>query len=98
MTEIPEIDSDLRMFRPRGVLSAEEMRTIDKNADAYGISPRERMEAAGVQLAYAVRLEMPHSVLFLCGTGNNGGDGYVAARHLAEEADVYVISFGAKTD
>ena len=98
MTEIPEIDSNLRMFRPHGVISADDMRTIDKNADAYATSPRERMEAAGVQLAYAVRLEMPHSVLFLCGTGNNGGDGYVAARHLAEEADVYVISFGAKTD
>ena len=92
------VDMDLHAFRIRGgVISAEEMKAIDKNADAYGTTPRERMEAAGVQLAYAVRLEMPHSVLFICGKGNNGGDGYVAARHLAEETDVYVISFGAAT-
>lgn len=92
-----DIDQSMRIFASRGILSAEEMRAIDRNADEYGVTPRERMEAAGVQLANAIRLELPHAVLFLCGSGNNGGDGYVAARHIAEETNVYVISFGAKT-
>ena len=92
-----EIDLDLHVFRlKRTIVTADEMRAIDKNADAYGVTPRERMEAAGVQLAAAIRQENPKSVLFICGKGNNGGDGYVAARHLAEETDVYVISFGAE--
>ncbi|MDO5845908.1 MAG: NAD(P)H-hydrate dehydratase [Methanocorpusculum sp.] len=84
-------------FGLSGVVSAECMRAVDKNADACGISPRERMESAGTQLANAVRMEHAASVLFLCGPGNNGGDGYAAARHLAGEMAVSVISFGAKT-
>ncbi|HJJ66468.1 MAG TPA: NAD(P)H-hydrate epimerase, partial [Methanocorpusculum sp.] len=86
----------LAEFGLSGVVSNETMRTVDKNADAW-ITPRERMEAAGTQLANAVRFENPNSVLFLCGSGNNGGDGYVAARHLGEEMYVTVVSFGAKT-
>lgn len=87
---------DLAEFRVSGVVSHETMRAIDANADAW-VSPRERMEAAGTQLANAVRKERPNSVLFFCGSGNNGGDGYVAARHLAEEVSVTVVSLGAKT-
>ena len=86
----------LAEFGLSGVVSFETMRAVDTNADRW-ISPRERMEAAGTQLANAIRAERPNSVLFLCGSGNNGGDGYVAARHLAEEMSVTVVSLGAKT-
>jgi hydroxyethylthiazole kinase-like uncharacterized protein yjeF len=42
------------------------------------------MDRAGHALAEAVRLHAgPRQVLVLCGPGNNGGDGYVAARRLA---------------
>lgn len=87
---------ELAEFGLSGVVSSETMRAVDKNADRW-VSARERMEAAGTQLANAIRKELPGSVLFLCGSGNNGGDGYVAARHLAEETEVSVVSFGAKT-
>ena len=43
------------------------------------------MERAGAALAEAVRRFVgPRETLVLCGPGNNGGDGQVAARHLAE--------------
>ena len=71
------------------------MRVVDKNADEYGVSAAQRMESAGSVLAAAVRSEDPASVLILCGTGNNEGDGYVCARHLAKEFSVKVIFTGS---
>lgn len=97
MTNYSDIDASLRRFRSTGVISAEEMQRIDRNADEFGITARERMEAAGLQLANAIRLDLPKTVLFVCGPGNNGGDGYVAARHLAEDTHVFVLSVGART-
>ena len=46
------------------------------------------MEAAGFRVAEFVALEFPsrQHLLVLCGKGNNGGDGLVAARHLEAAA------------
>ena len=50
-----------------------------------GASVEQLMERAGAALAEAVyRFAGPMPTLILCGPGNNGGDGYVAARHLAD--------------
>jgi len=69
----------------RPILTAEAMRGAEQAAIDGGISVETLMERAGVALAEAVyRFAGPTPALILCGPGNNGGDGYVAARHLAE--------------
>ncbi|MBQ1467965.1 MAG: NAD(P)H-hydrate dehydratase [Solobacterium sp.] len=51
------------------------------------LSPEELMEEAGAAVAAELRKQLPAGsvLLFLCGKGNNGGDGFVSARLLAEE-------------
>jgi hydroxyethylthiazole kinase-like uncharacterized protein yjeF len=68
----------------RPILTADQMRAADARAIAAGTPETSLMERAGQALAEAVRLYVgPRDMLVLCGPGNNGGDGYVAARHLA---------------
>jgi ADP-dependent NAD(P)H-hydrate dehydratase / NAD(P)H-hydrate epimerase len=69
----------------RPILTAERMRTAEQAAVDSGTSVEQLMERAGAGLAEAVyRFAGPLRALILCGPGNNGGDGYVAARHLAD--------------
>jgi hydroxyethylthiazole kinase-like uncharacterized protein yjeF len=57
---------------------------IDQAAPAHGATLPALMEHAGRAVANAIhRRYRPCRVLVLAGPGNNGGDGYVAARHLA---------------
>lgn len=66
------------------VLTTAEMYQADRLAMEGGKAGIVLMEAAGQALADAVMAQRdPCPVLVLCGPGNNGGDGFVAARHLA---------------
>ena len=66
------------------ILTAAQMRAAEERAIAAGSSVSELMERAGTGVAEWVRrLAAGAPVLVLCGPGNNGGDGYVAARVLA---------------
>ena len=67
-------------------LTREQVRRIDRLAiESYGLSGLVLMENAGRSVTDVVLENAPeHSlVVILCGGGNNGGDGYVVARHLA---------------
>lgn len=65
------------------VLTAAETRSAEEAVMAAGVSVDTLMERAGLALARAVwRFGGGRSTLILCGPGNNGGDGYVAARLL----------------
>jgi hydroxyethylthiazole kinase-like uncharacterized protein yjeF len=69
----------------RPILTAEATRTAEQAMIDGGTSVETLMERAGAALAEAAyRFAGPMPTLILCGPGNNGGDGYVAARHLAE--------------
>ncbi len=65
---------------------AEGIRAVDAWAiEQQGIPAEQLMEAAGTALAEAVSALAPQGpVRLVCGKGNNGGDGHVAARHLKE--------------
>ncbi len=67
------------------VVTAEEMREIDRRTiEVIGIPGVVLMENAGAQVAEQLRRRIPnHSkICILAGHGNNGGDGFVIARHL----------------
>ncbi|MFC0340442.1 NAD(P)H-hydrate epimerase [Paracoccus niistensis] len=68
-------------------LTTAEMRALETAAMASGaVTGLELMERAGTAVADAIRLRWPKAgrVTVLCGPGNNGGDGYVVARHLTQ--------------
>ncbi|MFM7099068.1 MAG: NAD(P)H-hydrate epimerase [Gemmataceae bacterium] len=77
-------------------LSAEESRNVDWLAKSQGHIPGILlMENAGRGIADILLAEKPKGkVLICCGRGNNGGDGFVIARHLnAAGVDVQVLLF-----
>ncbi len=87
-------------FMPLEPLSAEEMRRIDENCVGLGISKLQLMENAGKAVAERVRQlckgsrDSSKSIAIICGLGNNGGDGFVAARHLSRDFAVHVVLVG----
>lgn len=73
--------------REPGTVTSAQMKEIEKNADEAGLPYYQMMENAGIGAAEYIEAEFPVSgkkVLIFCGKGNNGGDGFVAARKLHE--------------
>ena len=79
------------------LLTPEEMASADVASARSGIPSFDLMERAGQAVAAAALKHFPGALRFvvLCGPGNNGGDGYVAARVLAEAgASVAIFHMG----
>ena len=68
------------------IVTAAEMREIDRlTTEKYGVSSLTLMENAGTAVAEFAQKHFDfNTVCLLCGKGNNGGDGFVAARKLHE--------------
>ncbi len=68
------------------VLTAEEMREVDRRAIELGISSLVLMENAGLRVVEFLEKRFAplaaHRIVIVCGKGNNGGDGFVIARQL----------------
>ncbi len=80
-------------------LTAAEMRQVERLiTERYGISTSQLMESAGQSVNENIRnhfrsnhMDRPYRVAVLCGKGNNGGDGFVAARHLQKETPSFHV-------
>jgi len=82
------------------LLSNAEMGHADRRAVELGVPSLTLMENAGRAVADAswAKVKRGDKLLVLCGPGNNGGDGFVAARHLKERGcDVVVVLLGDQT-
>jgi len=66
-------------------ITSREMRALELNAEYFGVLQLQLMENAGhnIALEIASRFKPDKSVAIFCGLGGNGGDGFVAARHLS---------------
>jgi NAD(P)H-hydrate epimerase len=68
-------------------ITSEEMAILDNNSEWLGIPKSHLMECAGYSFATEVMnrglLRKNSRAAIFCGTGNNGGDGFVVARHLS---------------
>lgn len=74
------------------------MAAIDANCEYLGIKRLQLMENAGAAVANAVKQKISSGkVVVMAGRGNNGGDAFVAARHLSGY-DVTVILIGKKEE
>ncbi len=67
-------------------MSSLDSRVMDVNAEALGVSVAELMGNAGKAVADLLRERFPGKrILFVCGPGNNGGDGFAAASLMDPE-------------
>ncbi len=68
-------------------ITSEEMAILDNNSEWLGIPKSHLMECAGYSFAAEIMnrgyLKTSSKAAIFCGTGNNGGDGFVVARHLS---------------
>lgn len=82
------------------LLTPDEMGRADAAAIAAGTPGIELMEQAGRAVAAAVLSNYPEAqaICVLAGPGNNGGDGFVAARHLKDHGKTVTVLFLGEAD
>jgi hydroxyethylthiazole kinase-like uncharacterized protein yjeF len=83
------------------MITGREIKVLDKNSEYYDVPTNQLMENAGKAVAdYVVKKLKPRNkeILVICGTGNNGGDGFVTARYLAKKYNATVFLTGKEQD
>ena len=81
------------------IVSAAEMCEIDRaTSERFGLPSLTLMENAGSAVTQVIRqhYSSAQSISVICGKGNNGGDGFVVARQLAESGRVVAPQAGSK--
>jgi len=81
------------------MISEAEMKVIDTNSEYFGVPTFQLMENAGKNIAEFIQNHFKDTtkhILILCGTGNNGGDGFVAARYLTQYYPITVFLTGTE--
>lgn len=81
------------------IITTQEMAALDTNCEYHGLSRLQLMENAGSALARIIREKYPSKtpLTIFAGRGNNGGDAFVAARHL-HDYNVSVFLLGRKKE
>ncbi len=87
------------------LFSVKEMQTVEKEANAAGLTYEMMMENAGAGIAKEIELAYSHlpekSIVALVGSGNNGGDALVALYHLSKitwKTCAYIVRPRAEDD
>jgi NAD(P)H-hydrate epimerase len=84
------------------VITSREMRSLELNAEYFGVSQLQLMENAGKAIADAAKARfrsLKTRIVIFCGLGGNGGDGLVAARHLLSTGyEVEVVLAGKASE
>jgi NAD(P)H-hydrate epimerase len=82
------------------MIQSSEIHVLDKNAEFHGIPTTTLMENAGKHVADFTlnQIKSAKNIIVFCGTGNNGGDGFVAARKISKKFNVSVFLAGKTSD
>lgn len=82
------------------ILTTEQMHAVDVNLREMGVSEAKLMENAGKAVSDFVGKNFSHDkrILVVCGLGNNGGDGFVAARNLSLNREITIALLGNKSE
>jgi NAD(P)H-hydrate epimerase len=83
-------------------ITSEDMAAIEENAESIGFDRKLMMENAGAKVADFIIENINvegKKALVVCGTGNNGGDGFVTARHLRNYgAKIIIVLIGKPSE
>ena len=81
------------------MITADEVKVLDINAEYYGTPPEKLMENAGKHVADFIQQTIKNpKIVVICGPGNNGGDGFVAARYLSKKFPVNLFLVGKEQE
>lgn len=76
------------------MITTAELMAKEQQAEKKGISKDRLMDRAGEEIAAIIRRGGWKKVLFVCYHGNNGGDGFCAARKLLNSNEVHILFIG----